>query len=101
MDVRPGYTRTEVGVIPEEWDVSTVGHEFQIKLGKMLDAERNVGIPKPYLGNKAVQWGRIAVSDLPTVPMSRTDIEKFRLQKGDLLVCWVGKLVALQYGKRQ
>ena len=92
MEVRPGYKQTEAGVIPEQWDVSTVGQEFEVKLGKMLDAERNIGTPKPYLGNKAVQWDRIDVSDLPTVPMSRVDIEKYRLQPGDLLVCEGGEV---------
>jgi type I restriction enzyme S subunit len=92
MEVKPGYKLTEVGLIPEDWDVSTVGEEFEIKLGKMLDAERNVGIPKPYLGNKSVQWGRIDVNDLPTVPMSPADIESFRLRKGDLLVCEGGEV---------
>ena len=24
MEVKPGYKRTEVGVIPEDWDVSTI-----------------------------------------------------------------------------
>lgn len=92
MEVKPGYKQTEVGVIPEEWDVSTVGREFEVKLGKMLDVEKNVGIPKPYLGNRAVQWNRIDIRDLPTVPMSRTDIERFRLRKGDLLVCEGGEV---------
>ena len=92
MELKPGYKQTEVGVIPEEWDVSTVGREFEIKLGKMLDAEKNVGVPKPYLGNRAVQWDRIDISDLPTVPMSRADIKRFRLQKGDLLACEGGEV---------
>ena len=87
MEVRPGYKQTEIGVIPEDWDVSKVGDEFFVQLGKMLDAERNTGVPKPYLGNKAVQWGSIDSSDLPTVPMSRSDLERFRLEAGDLLVC--------------
>ncbi len=92
MEVRPGYRRTEVGVIPDEWEVSTVGQEFSVQLGKMLDAENNVGVSKPYLGNKAVQWGQIDVSDLRTVPMSRSDLDKFRLKKGDLLVCEGGEV---------
>lgn len=92
MEVRPGYKQTEVGVLPEEWEVSTVGREFEIKLGKMLDAEKNVGVPKPYIGNKAVQWDRIDISDLPTVPMSRADIERFRLRNGDLLACEGGEV---------
>jgi type I restriction enzyme S subunit len=87
MAVKAGYKQTVVGVIPDDWDVSTVGAEFEIKLGKMLDSEKNVGVPKPYLGNKSVQWGRIDLSDLPTVPMTRGDLEKYRLRDGDLLVC--------------
>ncbi len=75
-----------------EWKMSSVGAEYEITLGKMLDAEKNVGVPKPYLGNKDVQWGRVDISDLPTVPMSRTDLLKFRLRKGDLLVCEGGEV---------
>ena len=81
-----------MGVIPDDWEVSTVGREFEIKLGKMLDAEKNFGVPKPYLGNKAVQWDRIDITHLPTVPMSRSDIERFRLRDGDLLVCEGGEV---------
>jgi len=87
-----GYKQTEVGVIPKDWDVSTVGREFEVKLGKMLDAEKNVGVQKPYIGNRAVQWDRIDIEDLPTVPMSRTDIDRFRLRKGDLLACEGGEV---------
>ena len=90
--VPSGYKQTEVGLIPEDWDISYVGNEFQIKLGKMLDQEKNIGVPKPYLGNKNVQWGSINCSELPTVPMSHTDIESFRLRKGDLLVCEGGEV---------
>ena len=92
MGVRPDYRQTEVGVIPDEWEVSTVGREFEVKLGKMLDAEKNFGVPKPYIGNKAVQWDRIDITDLPTVPMSRSDVERFRLRDGDLLVCEGGEV---------
>jgi type I restriction enzyme, S subunit len=76
----------------DPWAVSTVGSEFEIKLGKMLDAQKNSGTPKPFIGNKAVQWNRIDIDDLPTVPMSRADIEKYRLRKGDLLVCEGGEV---------
>ena len=90
--MRPGYKQTEVGILPEQWGVTTVGGEFSIQLGKMLNAERNVGVPKPYIGNKAVRWGQIDTDDLPLVPMTRSDMEKFRLQRGDLLVCEGGEV---------
>lgn len=74
------------------WEISTVGGEFEIMLGKMLDAERNVGVSKPYVGNRAVQWGRIDITEVQTVPMSRGDMQRYRLQKGDLLVCEGGEV---------
>lgn len=67
-DVPAGYKHTEVGVIPEDWDVSTVGAQFKIQLGKMLDAAKNTGVSKPYIGNRSVQWGRVDLTNLDTVP---------------------------------
>jgi type I restriction enzyme S subunit len=91
-EVPPGYKRTEVGVIPEDWDTSTVGIEFHIQLGKMLDAAKNVGEPKLYLGNRAVQWGRIDLDDISFMRMRPSDLKRFRLRLGDLLVCEGGEV---------
>ena len=91
-NVPPGYKHTEVGVIPEDWDVSTVGAEFSVQLGKMLDAARNTGIRKHYIGNRAVQWGRIDVTDIESVALTPTDVRRFRLRSGDLLVCEGGEI---------
>jgi len=87
-----GYKQTEVGVIPEDWKVSTVGTEFEVKLGKMLDSEKNVGAEKPYLGNKSVKWGNIDVEDLQTMRMTQADLKEYRLRIGDLLVCEGGEV---------
>ena len=87
-----GCKHTEVGVIPQEWRVSSIGAEFNIQLGKMLDAAKNVGIPKPYIGNRSVQWGRIDSDDIATVPMTVADLQRFRLRPGDLLVCEGGEI---------
>ncbi|MDQ8206961.1 restriction endonuclease subunit S [Coraliomargarita sp. SDUM461003] len=92
MQLTEGYKQTEVGVIPEDWNVSTVGQEFHIKLGKMLDSEKNVGVEKPYLGNSSVQWGRIDISNLSKIKLSPSDLQRFRLRKGDLLVCEGGEV---------
>jgi len=92
MELNLGYKQTEAGVIPEEWQISYVGVEFDIKLGKMLDAEKNIGVPKLYLGNRAVQWGKIDISDLASVRLSHSDLSRFRLKKGDLLVCEGGEV---------
>jgi type I restriction enzyme S subunit len=91
-DVPSGYKRTDAGVIPVDWDVSSIGGEFTVELGKMLDAARNIGVPKPYVGNGAVQWGRIDLQELGMVPMTPSDIQRFRLRNGDLLVCEGGEI---------
>ncbi len=87
-----GYKHTEVGVIPEDWGVTTVGAEFSIQLGKMLDSEKNSGVPKPYLGNRSVQWGRIDLSDIGVIKLTSSDLQRFRLREGDLLVCEGGEI---------
>ena len=92
MAVKLGYKQTEVGVIPEDWGVSTVGSEFYIQLGKMLDSEKNVGEPRPFVGNRAVQWGRIDITDIGEIKLSRSDLQRFRLCEGDLLVCEGGEV---------
>ena len=92
MELKPGYKQTEVGVLPEEWEVTTIGSEFSVQLGKMLDAEKNFGALRPYLGNRAVQWGRIALEDMGLIKMSPLDLQRFRLKDGDLLVCEGGEI---------
>ena len=84
--------RSDAGLIPQDWRVSTIGAEFRVQLGKMVDAAKNSGVPKPYLGNRSVQWGRIDVDDIDTVPMTRADLQRFRLRQGDLLVCEGGEI---------
>jgi restriction endonuclease S subunit len=92
MGLTPDYKQTDVGMIPDDWQVSTVGDEFSIQLGKMLDSEKNIGIPKPYLGNRAIQWGRIELDDIGIVKMTPSDLRRFRLRNGDLLVCEGGEI---------
>lgn len=79
-------------VAPEDWQTALVGEEFFIILGKMLDAEKNVGTPKPYLGNKSVQWGRIDTEDLSMIKLTPGDLRRYRLVDGDLLVCEGGDI---------
>ncbi|AET93335.1 restriction endonuclease S subunits-like protein [Burkholderia sp. YI23] len=81
-----------MGIIPDEWQVSTVGREFDVKLGKMLDAEKNVGDLKPYIGNRNVRWDSIDARELPLMRMTRSDMDRFRLKKGDLLACEGGEV---------
>lgn len=77
---------------PYRWDVVEVGHVFDIQLGKMLDAKRVTGQHSyPYLGNSNVQWGRLNLTTVKKMDF-KDDFEKYRLKKGDLLVCEEGEV---------
>lgn len=76
----------------QDWASTTIGDQFDVQLGKMLDAAKNSGELKPYLGNRAVQWGRIDPAASGLVPMSRLDLKRYRLRDGDLLVCEGGEV---------
>lgn len=103
------YKASPLGWIPREWELSTVGSEFEIQLGKMLDAQKNTGVMRPYLGNKSVQWDFIDLSEIQKMALSISDMERFRLKAGDLLVCeggdvgraaiWEGQLEECYYQK--
>jgi type I restriction enzyme S subunit len=59
----------------------------------MLSARRETGVhARPYLRNRDVQWGHVAVSDLPTMDFSPEDETRFRLASGDVLVCEGGEV---------
>jgi len=79
-------------ILTEAWPETTVGAEFDVQLGKMLDAAKNAGTPKMYIGNRAVQWGHIDLGAAGHVPLSQGDILRFRLRRGDLLVCEGGEV---------
>jgi type I restriction enzyme S subunit len=49
MELRPGYKMTEVGVIPEDWEVKHFGQTASIERGKFTARPRND--PKLYGGN--------------------------------------------------
>jgi type I restriction enzyme S subunit len=84
---------TEVGPVPESWELLSIGDLFETQLGKMLSQKSKVGdAPKVYLRNKNVQWGRIDTDDLLRMDFNDREAEKFQLRKGDLLICEGGEV---------
>lgn len=84
--------QTEIGKIPESWEVVRVGDLFAVELGKMLSPKSRRGInPRPYLRNKNVQWGRFDLSEVFQMDFTDREFERFRLKPGDILVCEGGE----------
>jgi hypothetical protein len=44
MDLKPGCKQTEVGVVPEEWEVSTIDRVFQFKQGVQTPIEQQSAV---------------------------------------------------------
>lgn len=85
--------QTEIGPVPESWELLPIGDLFETQLGKMLSQKAKVGdSPKAYLRNKNVQWGRIDTDDLLRMDFNDREAEKFQLRKGDLLICEGGEV---------
>lgn len=82
-----------LGNVPAHWDVASLRHRYDQRLGKMLDAKRISGENlRPYLRNVDVQWDRVNVSDLPRMDISAEELGRYTLKVGDLLVCEGGEV---------
>lgn len=85
MGLRPGYTLTEVGVIPEDWKVQPLGNLGEALIGltyKPTDV-RDEGIL--VLRSSNIQNGALAFADNVFVDVAVP--ERIRVRAGDVLIC--------------
>ena len=61
------------------------------RLGKMLDKGKNTGTPRKYLRNINVRWFSFDLSDLLEMRIEDSEIEKYSIIKGDLVICEGGE----------
>lgn len=80
-----GYKQTEVGVIPDDWEVCPVRQKGEILTGKALAASAP-GTQRPYLRTKNVFDGRIDIDDVLTMPMTDEQFAQFQIRNGDVLL---------------
>ena len=99
-----------LGEVPAHWAIAALNYRYEVLLGKMLDEKRILGNHlAPYLRNVDVQWDRINIDDLPQMDFDGSDVERYGLRAGDLLVCeggdvgrsalWQGQLTECYYQK--
>ncbi|WP_130472788.1 restriction endonuclease subunit S, partial [Candidatus Magnetaquicoccus inordinatus] len=93
METRPGYKQTEVGVIPEEWDVKSLASlSEKIMVGiasAATHAYRDKGIA--LLRNQNIKSGCLDDADVLYVdPAYEYPFKNKRLKQGDLLTARTG-----------
>lgn len=80
-----GYRRSEVGLIPNDWEPRSVGSVGEVLTGKAL-AVRGPGRQRPYLRTKNVFDGRIDLADVLSMPMTDRQFARYQIQHGDVLL---------------
>jgi type I restriction enzyme S subunit len=75
------------------WEKIPFGELFDTRLGKMLDAKKQLGnIKYKYLGNSNVQWFRFQLEGLAEMEFEQKDLKTFDLKNGDILICEGGEV---------
>ena len=67
------------------------GKIISSRLGKMLDKQKNVGVPCKYLRNINVRWFSFDLSDLLDMKIEEKEFEKYTICKNDLVICEGGE----------
>lgn len=85
MEVSPGFKQTEVGVIPEEWEVKALGELGEALIGLTYKPSDVREVGTLVLRSSNIQNDALAFDDNVFVD---TDIpERIRARPGDVLVC--------------
>ena len=91
MEIRKGYKQTEVGVIPEDWDVVTLSSISDIRDGTH-DSPKYIRDGVPFVTSKNILNGKIDFYDITFI--SSEDAKKIdqrsKVDKGDILISMIG-----------
>ncbi len=79
------------GELSEEWRWVKLKDFAEMRLGKMLDKEKNKGEMRPYLRNINVRWFEFDLSDIQYMRVLDNELDNISVRKGDLIVCEGGE----------
>ncbi len=73
---------------PTGWRWVRLGEVFDLQQGVSMSPKRRRGSnPQPFLRTRNILWGSVDIASLDQMDFTEDEIERFRLQPGDLLVC--------------
>lgn len=76
----------------KDWEVKKLGDVAISDLGKTLNKSKDTGVLLPYLCSINVQWNKIDLSTQKEALFEDSEINKYSVKKGDLLVCEGGDI---------
>lgn len=84
---------TEIGPIPESWELMSIGDIFEIEQGLSLKGNlANDGYGTPFLRTSNVYWGSITLKTVSRMRLIGGPPTQKLLRPGDLLVCEGGEI---------
>lgn len=97
MELRPGYKHSDVGVIPDDWEVSTLGQSCSFENG---DRSSNYPSPGsfrlsgiPFINAGHVSEGEISLSEMNYITQEAYErLGRGKVKAGDILFCLRGSL---------
>lgn len=72
---------------PMGWEVKKLGKVCVSELGKTLNQSKDTGVLRPYLCAINISWGRIDTTNLKQTRFEDYELDRYSVQKGDLLIC--------------
>lgn len=96
MELKAGYKNTEIGVIPEEWGVTTIEQIADVKSGKRLPLGYSLvtnPTPHPYIRVADMLVGTVSLNDIKYVPEDVFPaIKRYRIYCEDIFISVAGSI---------
>lgn len=82
------FKQTEIGEIPESWEVRRLGEEADVRSGIAKNSKRELTDPVsiPYLRVANVQDGYLDLEEIKSITIERRDVARYALKPGDVLM---------------
>lgn len=90
--INPDFTPCYNGHYPVGWIDVILGDIFYHNTGKALNSSNKEGVLRNYLTTSNVYWNQFDLSLVKQKPFRDNELEKYTVQKGDLLVCEGGDI---------
>lgn len=75
-----------------KWEETTIGEIFAHNTGKALKNDNTDGVLRPYITTSNLYWDRFDMDVVKQMYFKDNELEKFTIQKGDLLICEGGDI---------
>ena len=88
MVVKKEYKKTEVGMVPEDWTLVSLGNHAQVRTGIAKNSSKKFSDPVRvhYLRVANVQDGYVDLTEMSEIDVERADLRRYSVLENDVLM---------------